>query len=102
MRGCTINGNGGGVDVFIDSIADLGTSDNPGNNVFQNTGVGVMVESSIGVGGIAVQAVGNTWNAGVQGADTNGKYTTVDTISGPVTAPPNGNYSVNDGCRLSR
>ena len=102
MRGCTVTGNGGGVDVFVDSTADLGTSDSPGNNLFQNTGVGVTVESSIGLGGIAVQAVGNTWNPSVQGADTNGKYATVATITGPVTAPPNGNYSVNDGCRLLR
>jgi Protein of unknown function (DUF1565) len=102
MRGCTLTGNGGGVDVFVDSTADLGTSDSPGNNVFQNTGVGVTVESSIGVGGIAVQAIGNTWNPSVQGADASGKYATVATIIGPVTAPANGNYSVNDGCRLMR
>jgi hypothetical protein len=102
MRGCTVTGNGLGVDVFVDSTADLGTSDSPGNNVFQNTGVGVAVESNIGVGGIAVLAVGNTWNPNVQGTDTNGKYATVATITGPVTAPANGNYSVNDGCRLLR
>lgn len=102
MRGCMVTGNGGGVDVFVDSTADLGTSDSPGNNVFQNTGVGLTVESNIGVGGIAVQAVGNTWNSSVQGADVNGKYATVATITGPVTAPSNGNYSVNDGCKLLR
>ena len=102
MRGCTVTGNGGGVDVFVDSTAALGTNDSPGNNVFQNTGVGVTVESNIGVGGIAVQAVGNIWNPSVQGADTNGTYATAATITVPVTAPPNGNYSVNDGCRLLR
>jgi hypothetical protein len=90
MRGCTVTGNGGGVDVFVDSTADLGTNDSPGNNVFQNTGVGVTVESNIGVGGIAVQAVGNIWNPSVQGADTNGTYATAATITGPVTAPPTG------------
>jgi uncharacterized protein DUF1565 len=101
MRGCTMTGSGG-IDVFVDSTADLGTIDSPGNNVFQNNGVSVVVESNIGVGGIAVQAVGNIWNPKVQNADDNGKYATVETISGPLTAPPNGNYSVNDGCKLLR
>ena len=102
MRSCTVIGNGLGIDVFVDSTADLGTADSPGNNVFQNNGVSIAVESNIGVNGISVQAVGNIWNPSVQNADENGKYATVATITGPVAAPANGNYSVNDGCKLLR
>ena len=98
MRNCQVIDNGEGIDVFQGSTADLGTVASPGGNVFQrNQFVSVFAESPA-----LVNAVGNTWNPNVQGADGNGKYTTTAMISGPVTAPANGNYGINSGSSLSR
>jgi hypothetical protein len=86
------------VDVFMGSIADLGTAANPGGNTFQgNSGVGVLAES-----GVLANAIGNTWNPNTQGADANGRYPVVATIPGPVAAPDNGNYGINETSSLSR
>lgn len=98
MRNCTVVGNGFGIDVSSGSVADLGTMLNPGNNVFQNNAnVGVFAESSV-----PVNAIGNTWNPNIQGADQNGKYATIATIPGPVASVNNGNFQISDGCSLSR
>jgi len=91
-------GNGSGIDASAGTAADLGTMLNPGNNVFQNnSNFSVFAEASV-----PVSAVGNTWNPNVQGADPNGKYTTVATISGQVDPVSNGNFAINPGCSLSR
>jgi hypothetical protein len=59
---------------------DLGTVSTPGDNLFQdNMVVGVNVTSNL-----QVSAVGNTWNANVQDAAPDGRYTTVATIPGPL------------------
>jgi hypothetical protein len=43
----------------------------------------------------SVQAVGNTWNAVVQGSDANGHYPTATQKTGPV---PNGtNFQISNG-----
>lgn len=98
MRNCTVVGNGFGIDVYQGSVADLGTMSSPGNNVFQNNSdVSVFAESSV-----PVNAIGNTWNPNIQGADGNGKYITTATIAGPVAAVSNGNFQISAGCSLSR
>lgn len=98
MRDCQVIDNGEGIDIFQGSTADLGTVASPGGNVFQrNQAVSVFAESPA-----LVNAVGNIWNPNVQGADGNGKYTTIATISGPVTGPDNGNYGISAGSSLSR
>ena len=98
MRNCQVLDNGEGIDVFQGSTADLGTAANPGGNVFQrNQAMSVFAESPA-----LINAVGNTWNPNVQGADGNGKYITAATISGPITAPANGNYGISSGSSLSR
>jgi hypothetical protein len=98
MRDCTVVENGLGIDAYQGSVADLGTMPNPGNNVFQNnSNVGVFAESSV-----PVTAIGNTWNPNVQGADPNGRYTTIATIPGPLAGGSNGNFEISEGCSLSR
>lgn len=99
MRGCVITGNVLGIDVDISATADLGTGAAPGGNVFQgNTIVGVAVQNGIA----AVDAIGNTWNASIQGADAMGRYKTPMTIPGPVESVDGNNYSICNGCALSR
>jgi hypothetical protein len=98
MRNCQVVDNGEGIDVFQGSTADLGTVASPGGNVFQrNKGGSVFAESPA-----LVNAVGNTWAPNVQGADGNGKYAVTATISGPVTAPDNGNFGIVNGSSISR
>lgn len=105
MRGCTVTDNrdGGGVQLFDFSVADLGTDANPGNNTFQgNLPVGLLVYGSAGPQ--QVDAVGNTWNAGVQGADTTtGSYPIPGaTIIGPVDQVANNNFAIWSGLSLRR
>lgn len=58
---------------------DLGSTADPGGNVFQNNGTSLFVA---GAGTIAAR--GNTWMPSLQGADSQGHYS-AQTISGPVT-----------------
>jgi hypothetical protein len=98
MRNCQMTDNGEGIDVFQGSTADLGTVANPGGNVFQrNKGGSVFAESPA-----VVNAVGNTWAPNVQGADGSGRYAATATISGPVTAPDNGNFGIANGSSILR
>jgi hypothetical protein len=66
--------------AFVDGAIDLGTAEDPGGNTLKdNANYGLLA-----VGDPAeVQAVGNTWNANVQGADENGHYRNGDVIEGP-------------------
>lgn len=99
MRGCVITGNVLGIDVNISATADLGTAAAPGGNVLQgNTTVGLAVQNGIA----AVDAIGNTWNANIQGADSMGRYKIPMTIPGPVESVDGNNYSICNGCALSR
>lgn len=98
MRNCQLVDNGEGMDIFQDSTADLGTVASPGGNIFQRNKIAsVFAESPV-----RVNAVGNTWNPNVQGADANGRYTTMEIISGQVTAPDNGNYGIANGSSILR
>lgn len=99
MRGCTITGNSYGISLSDRSAADLGTSGSPGNNTFQgNLQLGISLQGVVGV----VNAVGNIWNPGVQGADSNGRYLSSTTINGPIAAVVGNNYAIFDGSSLQR
>jgi hypothetical protein len=98
MRGCTVTGNGQGIDAYFAAHADLGTSGSPGNNTIQgNKSPGVFAESAF-----AVTAVGNTWNANIQGADAAGKYASAMTLNEPVAAADGANFAIANGSILTR
>ncbi|MCE9659207.1 MAG: hypothetical protein K8R60_11660 [Burkholderiales bacterium] len=96
--GITMRGNAG-------SGFDLGSGTSPGNNVFtgnttgsQTTGLNVGVAA-----GITVRAIGNTFIAGVQGADGAGKYQLGTAPCGPTscdltsTASSGANFRIASG-----
>lgn len=101
MRNCTLTNNRYGISLFDFSVADLGTDANPGNNVFQNNQFG-----GVSLGGTAgpqlVNAVGNTWNPGVQGSDNFGRYSMPATVSGPIQQTAGNNYDMWAGLSLRR
>jgi hypothetical protein len=90
MRSCSIMRNGDGVYLLTPVAADLGTVVDPGNNTLQdNSYLNLDYDSSR----IQVEAVGNTWSAGVQGADAFGKYAPA-ILQGPIAAVPGNNYGM--------
>jgi hypothetical protein len=90
MRGCTVSGNGVGIDLGIRAVGDLGTAASPGSNLFTNTTVGLLIEG--GNGTAMVQAVGNTWKPG-QGAGQDGRYPQGTVIPpGAVSCPGSTNF----------
>jgi hypothetical protein len=93
MRNSTVSYSGIGVHlVASNSLADLGTSADPGGNTFRNnTKYGV--QSDVTGTGTAVQAVGNTWIPNVQGADASGHYAAA-AVAGPTTATTPQNYYI--------
>jgi hypothetical protein len=98
LRGSTVSGNAdAGLALFSTIVADLGTQADPGlNTITGNTNVGLKMNLSAGQ---TVQAVGNTWIAGQQGADAGGHYSVAPTYA-PVTVngPKTGkNYSLLTG-----
>jgi hypothetical protein len=100
MRGCSVIQNANGVYLFGQVTADLGTTASAGGNTFQgNSQLGVQLD---GTATGLVHAVGNTWNANVQGADAQGKYT-VATVPGPVAVSNGNNFAIaNNGSSLQR
>jgi hypothetical protein len=97
MRGCTVTENhGGAIDLGVSAVADLGTISDSGHNTLQSTsGVELYIEST-GVAAGSIDAIGNTWKPGVQGADASGMYPAGTVIPGPVSGTPNGNFVVSD------
>ena len=86
LRGSNVSNNTArGVAVFATATCDLGTTADPGLNTFTgNTTRGLEDNLTSGV----VQAVGNTWNASVQGADAAGHYSTSPSYTPvPQTGP---------------
>ncbi len=69
------------VGVSVYAPVDLGSLASPGNNVIQSNGVGQSDGANLLFGSNSplvdgpVLAVGNTWDADVQGADASGRYT---------------------------
>jgi hypothetical protein len=92
LRDTTVKANGGiGLYLNDHSVAqtfslDLGTSADPGGNVFQNTGAGLRLDPPAV---LSVAAHGNSWQANVQGADNDGHYPTAPVVTGPVATGEN-------------
>jgi hypothetical protein len=82
---------GSGVGLFDGVSGDLGTRADPGGNTFTgNTSTGLQ----LGLGSqVPVPAVGNTWNANVQGADAAGHYSPTLQKTGPTNGT---NYLINN------
>ncbi len=90
MRGCSVTDNGDGVYLLLPVATDLGTVANPGNNILQNNSFQNLDYDS---SRIQVEAVGNTWNPGVQGADNLGRYSPA-ILQGPITHVAGQNYGM--------
>ncbi|MEO7729709.1 MAG: right-handed parallel beta-helix repeat-containing protein [Kofleriaceae bacterium] len=92
MHGCSVRGNNHGVYLATSATADLGTTMTPGNNVFQsNRGLGLVIDPSDGQ--TQIDAVGNTWQPGIQGADDLGTYAPTSAF-GPVAHVRGNNYAI--------
>jgi hypothetical protein len=104
MRNTKVTGNSGdGVMVAVrpGNKVDLGTGAEPGGNTFAGNGGGSSVNTNLHLradmmGALMVSAVGNTWTAGVQGADAQGRYAVagaegVVEVMGPQDGP---NYKI--------
>jgi hypothetical protein len=98
MHGSTVTGNGTGVYLFDNAIANLGTAAIPGNNTTQgNAGVGLSIDGISGPTNI--DAAGNTWRPNVQGASAQGTYAAV-LLNGPVLVANANNFSIAKGWTL--
>jgi uncharacterized protein DUF1565 len=92
LRNSSVHDNGVGIKIN-GLAADLGTLADAGSNTIQNnTTTGVTFASTISRG--SVNAVGNTWNATVQGADANGHYTRHILVSGLSTLAHGTNFDM--------
>jgi uncharacterized protein DUF1565 len=81
MQASTVTNNNVGVGI-LGPYADLGTLSNPGGNDFQgNSGTGVAAPDELGTSGV-IDAVGNLWDGGVQGANPSGFYPNQVTFTG--------------------
>jgi hypothetical protein len=90
LRSSTVSSNtGDGVALSGDIVVDLGTAADAGGNTFTgNTSTGLHI--NLGAVGPA-QAVGNTWNANVQGADNTGHFSPPVQKTGPASGT---NYTI--------
>lgn len=93
MRECSVTATSGGLDISVadPSVTDLGTSTDPGKNTFQG---GLVIEGSDFSPLRVIDAIGNTWNPSVQGADGNGQYDPTLVIPGSSTGISGPNYSL--------
>ena len=84
LRNSTVSSNtGDGVALSGGLVVDLGTATDAGGNTFiGNTSTGLHI--NLGAVGPA-QAVGNTWNPSVQGADGAGHYASPVQKTGPAS-----------------
>jgi hypothetical protein len=89
MHGCSVIGNGTGIHVITSTSVNLGTSASVGNNVFQNRVLGISID-----GAARADAVGNTWNPHVQGADSVGRYGSPAVVQGPVPITLGNNFAL--------
>jgi hypothetical protein len=83
IRKSRFNTNVTGLNI-TGASADLGTLADPGNNILQQNG-----RTSVSFGYLVsagrISAVGNTWNSGVQDANTYGLYTVHKVVNGSST-----------------
>ena len=89
MRGSTVSDNAGDAGsggVVLQgtaaSVFDLGSQASPGGNTLRNNGAASTGLRAAVAAGVTVLAVGNTWNADVQGADASGLYTAASPLCG--------------------
>lgn len=89
VRGCTITGLHAGVMVST-GTTDLGTAADPGNNTIRGNPFSNL---TIGAGEVlSVTAVGNTWNANVQGTNSDGHASHL--VVGPVSQQNGNNFTI--------
>jgi hypothetical protein len=94
LRNSTIASSVTGILVLDFGTIDLGTVADPGNNIIKDGNLaGVDFEGSLSAFG-TVDAVGNTWNPNVQGADAQGHYITRRTISGGDVNSSGSNFNL--------
>lgn len=102
MRECLVTGNGEGIYLLNPAAVDLGTTASSGNNTLQNNSTeNLFYDSSR----IQVEAVGNTWNPGVQDANEVGRYPTAAIVNGPIPHVTGQNYGMScdfQQCTLHR
>lgn len=98
MRGCNLSANGNGVRAMSAVKVDLGTEQSACNNTLRNRIVGFILDK----GSQLSTAVANTWQPGVQGTDTTGKYDAVMIVAGPIPVMPGNNYTILDSSSLLR
>lgn len=103
MRNTSVQQNGGdGVELAGKiTSADLGNSLEPGNNIFLNNALSGAGPTSANLdlactNACRVLASGNQWNAGVQGADSSGRYA-AGSGSLEATSGAGRNYNVTAG-----
>ena len=97
LRGSTVSSNtGDGVALSGSIVVDVGSAADAGGNTFTgNTSTGLRINlNSAG----AAQAVGNTWNPNVQGADGSGHYASPVQKTGPASGT---NYIIGNAGQLS-
>ena len=80
LRNSRVSSNSqAGIGTYSLGPIDFGSLASPGNNVFQGNGLGQSDGANVVFGGSGsggpLLAVGNTWDADVQGADASGRYT---------------------------
>lgn len=103
IRGTNVSSNADlGMGLYGGPAVDLGTQADPGGNTFTgNANTGLV--DDLGAGSV-VQAVGNSWVAGQQGADGGGKYSTGPAfVPVPKTGPANAgkNYGILNAATLN-
>jgi parallel beta-helix repeat protein len=93
LRGNDISSNSSeGMRTHDQSVPDLGTPSSFGNNTLQgNGGVGLFHNGNSVPG--TISAVGNIWNASIQGANSSGGYAT-STQTGQVALTAGNNFAI--------
>jgi Protein of unknown function (DUF1565) len=102
MRVSRVTGNLG-TGVLLDGpVGDLGTIADPGANVFQGNGANGSVRLASNNPSGRIDAAGNTWEPGVQGADGAGHYLTHPFVTGlsPLGAGRNFRLPVSGGASM--
>ena len=94
LRNSVVNSSGTGIKVRNQARMDLGTVSDPGNNTIAGGNLTGVAFDNKGFDTGTIDAVGNTWNANVQGADASGHYTTRRTISGGDPNSSGGNFAM--------
>jgi hypothetical protein len=98
IRNATLSSTWRAVTIVQSGAYDLGTAQSPGNNILRSS-TSPYPELMLYEGtGISVFASGNTWNPGIQGADSAGHFAVGTQTKGPASCPSTGlcNLFIND------